>query len=62
LHIGRVVSKAGPGDGRTYGPDTRTWPEQAIRLAVEEAKNFEKECRAKQARKEATMKRIATKA
>jgi hypothetical protein len=60
--VGQVVSKAGPGDGRTYGGDVRTWPEAAIRLACEEAKDFEKECRTKQARKEATRKRIAEKA
>ena len=39
LHVSAAVAKAG------FGPDVRTWTDQAIRLAVEETKKFEHQAR-----------------
>ena len=60
-HVLEVVAKAGPKPGVTYGTDCRTWPERAIKLAVEAAKAFEADARAKAQRKQATLDRIAGK-
>jgi hypothetical protein len=45
-----------------HGSDVDAWSEPAIRMAAEATKAFEQRARAKQARKEATLKRIASKA
>jgi hypothetical protein len=44
-----------------HGLDTRKWGEQAIRLAVKAATEFEAKARAKHARQEAAAQRLAAK-
>jgi hypothetical protein len=55
LAVSHALSEAG------FGLDTRTWPQEAIRLAVQEAKDFEARAREKLARKESTRQRVAEK-
>lgn len=60
-HVLDGVSKAGPKTGQTYGPDVRTWPARAIKLAIEATKAFEQQARATEERKRRTLGNIAGK-
>jgi hypothetical protein len=55
-HVIQTIAKMGPKPG--YGRDLRAWPEQAIKLAAEEATAFGLALRMKEERKRATAERL----